>query len=46
MENSGEESQLLSEDELRKDHLKGDGVVENIPKTTSLHLRWKASHSG
>lgn len=46
MENSGEENQLLTADELHKDHLNGDGVVENIPKAMSLHLRCKESHSG
>lgn len=32
MENSGEENQLLTADELHKDHLKGDGAVQNIKK--------------
>lgn len=46
MENSGEENQLLTADELHDDHLKRDGVVENISKIMSLHLRCKESHSG
>lgn len=46
LENSGEENQLLTADEPRKGHLKGDGVVENVPRNTSLHLRCKESNSG